>query len=126
MQYMNALWNNSVKIPSKDTEKIGRVAGEVNAYVLMGCNELSEGGTLYNTQFLVNKKGELEYRHRKLMPTYTERMYWGFGDGSDLNVCETDIGRVGSLICWEHHMILIRAAMIHKDEDFHVANWPGN
>lgn len=60
------------------------------------------------------------------MPTYTERTYWGWGDARDLRVFDTDIGRIGGLICWEHHMILIRAAMIHKAEEFHIAVWPGS
>ena len=65
-------------------------------------------------------------RHRKLMPTYTERVYWGQGDGSDITTYDTDIGRIGGLVCWENHMVLVRAAMVYSGQDFHVAVWPGN
>ena len=64
-------------------------------------------------------------RHRKTMPTFTERLFWGQGDASDLRVFETDIGRVGGLICGEHLMTLMRAAMIGLGEEIHVAVFPG-
>jgi nitrilase len=63
--------------------------------------------------------------HRKLMPTYTERLVWGMGDGSTLDVLDTPFGPVGGLICWEHWMPLARAAMHAKRETIHVAQWPG-
>jgi predicted amidohydrolase len=66
-----------------------------------------------------------EYRlHRKLMPTYSERMIWGRGDGSTLSVLDTEYGPLGGLICWEHWMPLARAAMHAKGETVHVAQWP--
>jgi nitrilase len=127
--YMIALQDNSVVIPSEDTEILGRAAKEAGAYVVMGCNELDNrlgSCTVYNTLLFIGKDGNVMGKHRKLMPTYTERVYWGQGDGSDINVFDTDIGRIGGLICWENHMTLIRAAMIHRGEEFHIAVWPGN
>ena len=89
----------------------------------MGAHE-RVGGTLYNTMLLVGADGS--YRlHRKLMPTYTERLVWGMGDGSTLEALETPFGRVGGLICWEHWMPLARAAMHAQRETIHVAQWPG-
>jgi predicted amidohydrolase len=89
----------------------------------MGAHE-RVGGTLYNTMLLVGADGS--YRlHRKLMPTYTERLVWGMGDGSTLDTLETPFGRIGGLICWEHWMPLARAAMHAKREAIHVAQWPG-
>lgn len=64
-------------------------------------------------------------RHRKLMPTHSERVYWGMGDASDIRVFELDSGRVGGLICYEHHMTLLRGAMAIKGEEIHCAVWPG-
>jgi predicted amidohydrolase len=58
------------------------------------------------------------------MPTYTERMIWGVGDGSTLTVIDTPQGRIGGLICWEHWMPLLRAAMHEQQELVHVAQWP--
>jgi nitrilase len=63
--------------------------------------------------------------HRKVMPTYTERLVWGMGDGSTLEPLETPFGRIGGLICWEHWMPLARAAMHAQRETIHVAQWPG-
>ncbi len=127
--YMIALQENSVVIPSEDTIVLGEAAKEANAYVVIGCNELDDrtgSQTVYNTLLFIGRDGEVMGRHRKLMPTYTERLYWGQGDASDIQVYDTEIGRIGGLICWENHMTLIRAAMIHRGEEFHIAVWPGN
>lgn len=127
--FMIGLQDNSVLIPSEDTVVLGQAAKEAGAYVVVGCNELDDrpgSRTVYNTLLFIDKNGEVMGKHRKLMPTYTERIYWGQGDGSDIKVFDTDIGRIGGLICWENHMTLVRAAMIHRGEDFHIAVWPGN
>jgi predicted amidohydrolase len=68
--------------------------------------------------------GALLNRHRKIMPTYTERMVWGLGDGASLRSVETGAGRLGGLICWEHWMPLARHALHMSGEDIHVAAWP--
>lgn len=127
--YMIALQENSLVIPSEDTRILGDAARDAGAYVVIGCNELDDrpgSQTVYNTLLFIDRNGEVLGRHRKTMPTYTERIYWGMGDASDLRVFDTDIGRIGGLICWENHMTLIRAAMIHRGEEFHIAVWPGN
>jgi len=85
--YNIALQDNAVVIPSEDTGILGRAAKEAGAYVVMGCNELDDrpgSRTLYNTLLYIGKQGEVLGRHRKLMPTYGERTYWGWGDASDL------------------------------------------
>lgn len=127
--FMIGLQDNSIQIPSEDTEILAEAARQAGAYVVIGCNELDDrpgSRTVYNTLLFIDKDGSLMGKHRKLMPTYTERIYWGQGDGSDIKVFDTEIGRIGGLICWENHMTLIRAAMIHRGEDFHIAVWPGN
>ncbi|MBI2485950.1 MAG: carbon-nitrogen hydrolase family protein [Deltaproteobacteria bacterium] len=127
--YMISLQDNSVVIPSEDTEILGKAAKEAGAYVVMGCNELDDrqgSCTVYNTLLFIGKDGGVLGRHRKLKPTFTERIYWGQGDASDIKVFDTDIGRIGGLVCWENHMTLVRAAMIHRGEEFHIAVWPGN
>jgi predicted amidohydrolase len=68
--------------------------------------------------------GGLLNSHRKIMPTYTERLVWGKGDGSGLRAVDTACGRVGGLICWEHWMPLARQALHDSGEDIHVAAWP--
>jgi nitrilase len=79
--------------------------------------------SLYNTQYLI-RPGLPPLLHRKLVPTHGERLLWGRGDGSTLEVHDAGWGKVGSLICWEHWMPLARAAMHRAGEAVHVAAWP--
>jgi predicted amidohydrolase len=97
-------------------------AREHKVWVVLGVHEKS-GGTLYNTLLTLGPEG-IALAHRKLMPTYTEKLVWGRGDGSTLKVLDTPIGRLSGLICWEHWMPLARAALHHQDEHIHVAQWP--
>jgi nitrilase len=70
----------------------------------MGVDEREEhGGTAYNTLLYFGPDGRLLGKHRKLMPTHAERLVWGMGDGSDLEVHHTAVGRIGGLICWENY-----------------------
>jgi nitrilase len=94
----------------------------------MGCNEIDprpEVSTIYNTLLFFDPEGRLIGRHRKTMPTFSERVFWGQGDAGDLRVFDTEIGRLGGLICGEHLMTLMRAAMIGLGEDIHIAVFPG-
>jgi predicted amidohydrolase len=81
-------------------------------------------GTLYNALLVIGPDGRLLNHHRKLVPTYTERMVWGNGDAEGLRAVDTPIGRLGGLICWEHWMPLARQAMHEAGEQIHVAVWP--
>lgn len=118
----------AVLVPSDTTEAIGRAARAANIHVVMGCNEMDprpEVNTIYNTLLFFDRNGDLLGRHRKLMPTFSERSFWGQGNADDLVVFDTDIGRLGGLICGEHLMIQVRASMIAMGEDIHVAVFPG-
>jgi nitrilase len=110
----------SITVPSADTERIGSIAREHGIVLAVGINEL-DGGTLYNTLLVFRPDGELALRHRKLMPTNHERMVWGLGDGEGLATIETDLGRVGGLICWENLMPLARAALYESGLDIYLA-----
>jgi amidase/nitrilase len=95
---------------------------------VIGCNELSEQPgslTIFNSLIVISREGKVLGRHRKLMPTHSERVYWGMGDASDIRTFQLDIGIVGASICYEHHMTLLRAAMAIKGEEIHCALWPG-
>ena len=117
------LADNAVTVPGPELDTLRTLAREGAAAIVMGIHE-RVGGTLYNTMLLVAADGS--YRiHRKIMPTYTERLVWGMGDGSTLDALDTPFGRVGGLICWEHWMPLARAAMHAQRETIHVAQWPG-
>jgi predicted amidohydrolase len=81
-------------------------------------------GTLYNTILTFGADGALLNHHRKLMPTYTERMVWGMGDADGLVAVPAGDAKVGALVCWEHWMPLSRQAMHDAGEDVHAALWP--
>ncbi len=117
------LFQNSVEINSAAVKKLCQSAKAAEATVVMGMNE-RDGGTLYNTILYIGADGIVQGIHRKLMPTYTEKLLWGLGDGSTLTVIDTPIGRVGGLICWEHWMPLARQAMHAQQELIHIAQWP--
>ncbi len=84
------------------------------------------GHSLYASLVYVNEEGEVKSVHRKLMPTYEERLVWSTGDGHGLRVHRLDEFTVGGLNCWENWMPLARAALYGQGEDLHVAVWPGN
>jgi predicted amidohydrolase len=117
------LADNAVTVPGPEVEALKTVAVETDVTLVMGAHERA-GGTLYNTMLLIGADGTHRV-HRKLMPTYTERLVWGMGDGSTLEALPTPFGPVGGLICWEHWMPLARAAMHAAGEAIHVAQWPG-
>lgn len=121
------LFKNSVEIPSPDTDILGQAARKAGAYLVMGLNERDRvyGGTLYNTLLFFDPEGRILGKHRKLMPTHHERLFWGFGDGSGLNVYPTSLGKLGGLICYEHHMTLSKYALYAQGEQIHCGVWPG-
>jgi predicted amidohydrolase len=122
------LMENSVVVPGPATDALAEAARDNSVVLNISVHErVKEGpgrGTLYNTMLTFNDDGRLLNSHRKIMPTYTERMIWGQGDGSSLKAVETAAGRVGGLICWEHWMPLARHALHLSGEDIHVAAWP--
>ena len=122
-EFFAELYANSVEIPSPTTARLCEAARQTAAYVVMGLNEKA-GSTLYITQLLIDPEGNILGRHRKLKPTHAERTVYGQGDGSDLRVFDTALGRLGVLNCWEHLQPLIRYAMFSMDEQVHVASWP--
>ena len=97
------LFENSVDLSGRDIDPLKAAARETGSTVVMGLHE-RDGGTLYNTLLYLGPDGRVLGKHRKLMPTYTERLVWGRGDGSTLTVVDTPVGRLGGLICWEHWM----------------------
>jgi amidase/nitrilase len=126
-EYLLALRESAVRVP-EDVDGLAAAAADAGTVVVIGCNEVDDrpgSETLYNTNLVFDADGRLVGRHRKLVPTFTERVYWGRGDDAEL-VFETDVGRVGTLVCWENHMPLARAAAVRQGEQFHVCNWPGS
>lgn len=122
------MYQNSLEVPSKESEIIASWAKKYETTICMGVNEIKRkgrgNGTIYNSILIFDKAGHLVNHHRKLMPTYTEKLLYGQGDGHGLKTVETDFGRMGGLICWEHWMPLARQAMHDAGELVHLALWP--
>jgi nitrilase len=119
---------HAIRADGEEARAIAEAAGRARVHCVVGCNELDDRKgslTLYNTLLFAGRDGRILGRHRKLMPTHSERVYWGMGDASDIRTFDLDIGCVGGLICYEHHMTLLRAAMAIKGEEIHCAVWPG-
>lgn len=118
----------SVDVAGASGAALSSIAADVRVTLVTGVSErVAEGpgfGTLFNSLLTYGPDGRLLNHHRKLMPTYTERMVWGQGDGIGLHAVDTPSGRVGGLICWEHWMPLARQALHVSGEDVHVAAWP--
>ncbi|OGI67635.1 MAG: nitrilase [Candidatus Muproteobacteria bacterium RBG_16_60_9] len=110
----------AITVPGPQTEQLGKAAAANRAYVVIGVIE-RELGTCYCTALFFGPDGRLLGKHRKLMPTAMERMIWGFGDGSTLTVVDSPYGRIGSVICWENYMPMLRMAMYAKDVALYCA-----
>ncbi|NVO85497.1 carbon-nitrogen hydrolase family protein [Hymenobacter terrestris] len=127
-QVYRRLAENSVVVPGPVTEALGAAARAHGVVLNMSVHERVEvgpgRGTLYNTMLLFGDDGTLLHMHRKLMPTYTERLIWGQGDGQSLQATATPLGRMGGLICWEHWMPPARQRLHESGEDVHIAAWP--
>ncbi|HCM74949.1 MAG TPA: nitrilase [Cytophagales bacterium] len=121
-------YNSSVAVNSTEFKRVCAMAKDNNITLCIGFNEkLASGpgnGTIYNSFVIVDQHGEVINHHRKLMPTFTEKMLYGMGDGQGLKAVDTQVGRVGASICWEHWMPLTRQALHDSGEHIHIALWP--
>lgn len=106
-------FDNAVDVPGPETEQLAGLSARSGAHLVVGVIERA-GSTLYCAALFFAPGRGLEAVHRKLMPTGTERLVWGQGDGSTLATVDTPAGRAGAAICWENHMPLLRAAMYAK------------
>lgn len=124
MQFVQRYFDNSLAYDSPDAEKLCQAAKDNDIVVVMGHSE-RDGGSLYMGQWIIGADGETVAKRRKLKPTHVERTVYGEGDGRDLNVSTTPLGRIGALCCWEHLQPLSKYAMYAQNEQLHVAAWPG-
>ena len=113
-------WNSSIDVPGPETDRLCKAARDTNMFLVIGSIE-RDAGTLYCTALFFSPEGKLLGKHRKLMPTAMERLTWGFGDGSTLPVFDTPIGKMGSVICWENYMPMMRMAMYSKGIQLYCA-----
>jgi len=103
----------AINVPGIETIALSNAAKQAGLFVVIGVIE-RDGGTLYCTVLFFGPEGDLLGKHRKLMPTAAERLCWGFGDGSTLTTVDSPWGKIGSVICWENYMPLMRMAMYDK------------
>jgi nitrilase len=110
----------AIDVPGPQTQRLGEAAAAHGVHLVIGVIERSLG-TCYCTVLFFGPDGQLLGKHRKLMPTALERMIWGFGDGSTLTVVDSPYGRIGSVICWENYMPMLRMAMYAKNVALYCA-----
>ena len=115
----------SIMVPGPEVDQLCTVAREAGVHVVIGVNERSPVslGTLYNTMLFIGPDGEILGKHRKLVPTWAEKLTWAHGDGSTLTVYDTAIGPLGGLACGENTNTLARFTLLAQGELVHVASY---
>ena len=125
-RFFRALFENGVVVPSPQTERIAALARRHGVFLSVGVTERSpvSMGGLYNANLLFDPDGQLLNRHRKLVPTWAEKLTWANGDASQLRPVDTELGRIGALICGENTNTLARYALLAQGEQVHLATYP--
>ena len=115
----------SVLVPGPEVDAVRKAARDTGCYVVLGVNERSPVslGAIYNTLVFIGPDGAVLGKHRKLVPTWAEKLTWTGGDGSSLRVYDTEIGRLGGLACGENTNTLARFALLGQGELVHVASY---
>ena len=113
-------YNSSLSLNGKEFLKLLNIAKKFKIFIVIGVIEKTLG-TLYCTILHISDQGNLLCKHRKVMPTAAERLVWGFGDGSTLKATNTKLGVLGSVICWENYMPMMRMAMYNQGIQLYCA-----
>jgi nitrilase len=124
-RWFRRLWESAITVPGPEVERLCEAARTHGCTVVIGCNERPArgAGTIYNTNLVIGPDGTLLGRHRKLVPTWAEKLSWTGGDGSSLRVYDTPVGPLGTLACGENTNTLARFALLAEGEMVHVANY---
>ena len=123
MQFVGRHFANCMTADGAEAARIAAAAAEHGIWVVLGYSE-RYAGSLYIAQLLIDETGAIVAARRKLKPTHVERTVFGEGDGSDIKVHDSSLGRLGALSCWEHLNPLVKYAMYAPNEQIHVAAWP--
>src|SRR6478735_11148581 len=113
-------FESAVEVPGSTVDALSKAARANSVYLVMGVIE-RERGTLYCCVLFFAPDGTFLGKHRKVMPTASERLIWGYGDGSTMPVFDTPLGKLGAVICWENYLPLMRAAMYAKGIELYCA-----
>ncbi len=116
----------ALTVPGAELDRICAATRKAGVIVSLGINERSEAslGCIYNSNVLIGEDGSILNHHRKIAPTFYEKLTWAAGDGAGLRVCDTSCGRIGMLICGENTNPLARYTMIAQAEQVHIASYP--
>lgn len=124
-KWFNQICHSAIYVDGPEVKKLCQTAKAYDINVVIGCNEKVRysHGTIFNTNLIINNKGELIGAHRKLVPTWAEKLTWTGGDGSTLKVYDTNVGGLGTLACGENTNSLARYTLLSQGETLHVANY---
>ena len=123
--WFKRLYHSAIDLPGPEIEALQAAAAKCGVTVVIGVNERSpvSMGTIFNTNLVIGPTGQLLGKHRKIVPTFAEKLTWGSGDGSSIRVYETPSGRLGTLACGENTNTLARFSLLAQGEQVHVANY---
>lgn len=126
MPWQLLMQEQAVSLDGPEVAAIAKVCGELGVTVVVGVTEREAGrlGTFYNTNLVFGPDGSFLGKHRKIVPTVSEKQTWSGGDGSTLSVFPTPFGPLGTLCCGENVNTLARFALLEMGERIHVANFP--
>ncbi|MFQ5847632.1 MAG: carbon-nitrogen hydrolase family protein [Candidatus Methylomirabilales bacterium] len=124
--FFHRLFCNSLRVPGPLTDKLCDAARRAGVYVSMGINEKTDVsmGAIWNTNVFIDRRGTILSRHRKLVPTWVEKLTWANGDAAGLRVVKTDIGQIGVSICGENTNPLARFSLLAQGEQVHISTYP--
>ncbi|MEZ4854785.1 carbon-nitrogen hydrolase family protein [Flavobacterium sp.] len=123
-KWYEELYKNSVDVAGPDIKRLCLAAKDNNIQIVIGINERGKSyGEIYNTNLIINNKGIIIGKHRKLVPTWAEKLTWTSGDGSSLKVYDTEVGPIGTLACGENTNTLARFTLLSQGELIHIANY---
>ena len=123
-KWYEELYKNSVDVTGPDIKRLCLAAKDNDIQIIIGINERGKSyGEIYNTNLIIDNKGIIVGKHRKLVPTWAEKLTWTSGDGSSLKVYNTEIGPIGTLACGENTNTLARFTLLSQGELIHIANY---
>jgi aliphatic nitrilase len=123
-KWYERLYKSSITVPGPEVTQLCQTARETGTVVVMGINERGQSlGEIYNTILIIDETGTLIGKHRKLVPTWAEKLTWTGGDGSSLKVYPTQLGPLGVLACGENTNTLARFTLLAQGELIHIASY---
>ncbi|WP_320814768.1 carbon-nitrogen hydrolase family protein [Flavobacterium sp.] len=123
-KWYEELYKASVDITGPDIKRLCLAAKDNDIQIVIGINERGKSyGEIYNTNLIIDNKGIIIGKHRKLVPTWAEKLTWSSGDGSSLKVYDTEVGPIGTLACGENTNTLARYTLLTQGELIHIANY---